>query len=382
MKTALVGVAALVALLAASHVAAQPRPVKVGVFTFDVKADPTTFAESVSIIDGAYMAIADRGYKVNPVTSSAGCDTDNIAKEIERMVKVEKVVAIIGPLCSGTTLAAAPTVNALKVPAITATSGAIAVSTAGPYVYRTLPTAQTYLSTLMAYLVPKYPTMSVLCDDSIIGKDFTTLATKYYTDKGGKVLSSAQFAGNSTAAQVEDLTKQGLAAKPSLFFYMATSAIAPELEGAFIKAARAVEPKLPLVMPNGFDVLTKQAFDVPGPNGTMSYPLLGGIYTSGDVIYPKANERYKSMFGIDSMPAFDGFGYYASAYDAMSAIIVGAQKAGYSKLKNINKELSSKSFSFPRFNGMPGKFSPDGDIIADAQVQQYSAATGEPEPVA
>ena len=44
---------------------------------------------------------------------------------------------------------------------------------------------------------------------------------------------------------------QAAAAKPSLLFYMATSAILPELEGAFIKAARAADPKLPIVMPNG-----------------------------------------------------------------------------------------------------------------------------------
>ena len=52
-----------------------------------------------------------------------------------------QVVAIIGPICSGAVLAAAPTINALKVPAITASGGALAISTAGPYIYRSIPNA-------------------------------------------------------------------------------------------------------------------------------------------------------------------------------------------------------------------------------------------------
>ncbi|PNW87817.1 hypothetical protein CHLRE_01g003300v5 [Chlamydomonas reinhardtii] len=382
MKAPMLAAALLVALLAGSHVAAQPRPIKVGVFTFDARDDPTTLAESVSFVEGSYMAIADRGYKVNTVTSPAGCDTDNIAKEVERLVKEEKVVAIIGPICSGAVLAAAPTINALKVPAITASGGALAISTAGPYIYRSIPNAKTYLFTLMNYLAPMFPTMAILYDDSILGLDFKNLATQYYTAKGGKVVSSVMFAGNSTTAHVEDLTKQAAAAKPSLLFYMATSAILPELEGAFIKAARAADPKLPIVMPNGFDVLTKQEFEVVGANGTKSYPALGGIYTSGDVIFPKANARYSSMFGIDTMPTLGGYGYYATAYDAMSAIITAAQESGYNKLKNVNKMMSAKSFTFRRYNGMMGKFDENGDIIAEAQVQQFSAVTGDAEPIA
>ena len=44
-----------------------------------------------------------------------------------------------------------------------------------------------------------------------------------------------------------------------------------------------------------------------------------------------------------------------NSYDAMSAIIRAAQAAGYSKLKNINKALSSKTFTFPRYGGNTGR---------------------------
>lgn len=45
----------------------------------------------------------------------------------------------------------------------------------------------------------------------------------------------------------------------------------------------------------------------------------------------------------------------ATAYDAMSAIITAAQESGYNKLKNVNKMMSAKSFTFRRYNGMMGK---------------------------
>lgn len=50
------------------------------------------------------------------------------------------------------------------------------------------------------------PQSTLLCSHA--GLDFKNLATQYYTAKGGKVVSSVMFAGNSTTAHVEDLTKQ------------------------------------------------------------------------------------------------------------------------------------------------------------------------------
>ncbi|KAG2422392.1 hypothetical protein HXX76_016078 [Chlamydomonas incerta] len=348
--------------------------------TDSAEDDPSVAAESISIIHGAYMAAVDRGYKVNLVTSGLGCDTDNIAKEVERLVKVEKVVAIIGPICSGTTLAAAPTVNALKVPAISPTSGAIAVSTAGPYVYRTLATAESYVNTIMEYLTPKFPTIAMVYDDSLLSRDWTGIAESFHTQHGGSVTYKAMFSvENSTVAQVEELTRKALASKPSLLFFMATSSVNPELETAFIKTARAVDPKFPVVMPNAFDQATKDALEVKGANGTKSYPLVGGIYYAGDKPYAKDTERYKVMFGLKYMPELGRGGSYGSGYDAMSAIIVAAQKAGYSKLKNINKELSSKSFTFPRFGGETGRFNAAGDLAVGAQLQVFNATTGDAE---
>lgn len=42
-------------------------------------------------------------------------------------------------------------------------------------------------------------------------------------------------------------------------------------------------------------MLTKQEFEVVGANGTKSYPALGGIYTSGDVIFPKVSVRHTAV---------------------------------------------------------------------------------------
>ncbi|KAG2422391.1 hypothetical protein HXX76_016077 [Chlamydomonas incerta] len=343
--------------------------------------DTTIMAEAVSLINGAYMAVADRGYKVNLVTSGLGCDTDNIAKEVERLVKVEKVVAIIGPVCSGTTLAAAPTVNALKVPAISPTAGAIAVSAAGPYVYRTIATVASYVNSLMDYLVPKYTGRMAMVVDDGLGADWAGLVDKYLAAHGGNVTFRGRFlAENGTAAQVEDLVKQAMATKPGFAFFMATSAIAPELEVAFIRTARAEDPRFPLVMPNGLDAVTKAALQVAAANGTQSYPLIDGIYLAGDVPTPKANDRYRSMFGLRYMPTLDG-GAQSNTYDAMSAIIRAAQAVGHDHLSTLNKALAAKDFTFPRYAGDIGRFDANGDLAAEQQVQAFSGASGEPVPL-
>ncbi|KAG2435446.1 hypothetical protein HYH02_011946 [Chlamydomonas schloesseri] len=361
--------------------ASYPVPdLPVGMITDSSEDDPSVTAESVSIIHGAYMAAVDRGYKVNLVTSGLGCDSDKIAKEVERLVKEEKVVAIIGPICSGTVLAAAPTINALKVPAISPTAGASAVSSAGPYIYRTLAIASSYVDPLMSYLAPKFPTMAMIYDDSLLGRDWTRLAEAKYKQDGGNVTYKAMISvENGTVAEMEEMTRQALATKPSLLFFMATSSIPAKLELAFIQTARATDPKFPIVMPNGFDQDTKDALEVKDAKGNKTYPLVDGIYYAGDKSYPKATQRYKAMFGLTYMPELGRGGSYASAYDGMSAIIRAAQAAGYSKLKNINKELSSKSFTFERFGGETGRFNADGDMDVKTLLQAYSPITGEPE---
>ncbi|PNW87871.1 hypothetical protein CHLRE_01g005300v5 [Chlamydomonas reinhardtii] len=224
--------------------------------------------------------------------------------------------------------------------------------------------------------------MAIVYDDTLLAADWVGLAETYFGQHGGSVTSKGQFSSeNGTVPQMEDLVKTALASKPGFIFFMATSAIAPELEVAFIRTARAVDPKFPIAMPNGYDEAAKAGLEVTAANGSKSYPaLVDGIYYVNDVIYPKANDRYKSMFGITYMPTLDA-GAQSNSYDAMSAIIRAAQAAGYSKLKNINKALSSKTFTFPRYGGNTGR-NRDANAAANIRLITARLEEGLPRPEA
>ncbi|KAG2487042.1 hypothetical protein HYH03_014288 [Edaphochlamys debaryana] len=369
----------MIAALSGPTVLAQPSPLKVGMFT-PFGLGPTFGPDSVGQINGAYMAALDRGYKVELVTSPNGCDTGGIAAEIEKMIMEDKVSAIIGPVCSGTTLAAAETVNRLKIPTISALSGAIAVSQAGPYVYRTYVTPSGILGALMTEVASKYGTIATITDDSLQGMDWSKLGSELYTKAGGKVLAAVDFV---TAEQTPDtigaVVKRAMDSMPDAIAIFATDSLEPDMEAALIKAVRAANPAFPLVMASGVDAQTVEMLGMTDPaTNTTSYEMVGGIMKAADKAYGKWDARFNSMFGLSFLLDSANNGQQAYAYDAMSAIIRAAQKSGHRKLKgsDLNKVLSSKSFEFERYGGGLTKFDANGDEIRGVSIQEIDPATG------
>lgn len=79
------------------------------------------------------------GKQLALIAEDGKCSGADAANAAQKLVNVDKVVAIIGGLCSGETLAAAPIAEAGKVPMISPGSSSPDVSKAGDFVFRDYP---------------------------------------------------------------------------------------------------------------------------------------------------------------------------------------------------------------------------------------------------
>ena len=79
------------------------------------------------------------GRQVELIAEDGRCTGTDAASAAQKLVNVDRVVAIIGGQCSGETLAAAPIVETSSIPMISPLSSSPEVTTAGDYVFRLIP---------------------------------------------------------------------------------------------------------------------------------------------------------------------------------------------------------------------------------------------------
>lgn len=98
------------------------------------------------ILHGAQMAMEEinaaggiNGKKITLIAEDGKCAGGDAASAAQKLVNVDKVIAILGGQCSGETLAAAPIAEAGKVVLLSSFSSSPEVTKAGTYVFRNYP---------------------------------------------------------------------------------------------------------------------------------------------------------------------------------------------------------------------------------------------------
>jgi len=100
----------------------------------------------VDILNGAKLAVdeinADGGIdgrQIKLIAEDGRCTGTDAASAAQKLINVDKVVAIVGGQCSGETLAAAPIAEAAEVVMVSSVSSSPDVTTAGDFIFRVYP---------------------------------------------------------------------------------------------------------------------------------------------------------------------------------------------------------------------------------------------------
>ncbi|HLD63847.1 MAG TPA: ABC transporter substrate-binding protein, partial [Candidatus Peribacteraceae bacterium] len=137
----------LAMLCALSVAACKPtsstEPIKIG-FIGPLTGDAA--ALGVDILHGIQIAVDDAnatggidGRQIQIVAEDGRCTGADAASAAQKLINVDKVVAILGGQCSGETLAIAPIAEAAGVPIISAISSNPDVTEAGEFIFRVYP---------------------------------------------------------------------------------------------------------------------------------------------------------------------------------------------------------------------------------------------------
>lgn len=128
----------------------------------------------VDTVNGVTMAVEElnaaggiNGKKIELVVEDGRCNGADSASAAQKLVNVDKVVAIVGGQCSGETLAAAPIANEGKVVMISPVSSSPEVTKAGEYIFRNYPSDALKTKVMAKVFKEKgYKTIAILTENT------------------------------------------------------------------------------------------------------------------------------------------------------------------------------------------------------------------------
>jgi branched-chain amino acid transport system substrate-binding protein len=141
---------------------------------------------------------ADGGINGRPLEvifeDSQDKDTEAV-NAANKLISVDKVPVIIGPMKSGETLAVAPIAEDNKIILITPTATSPKVTDAGAYIYRGCSRIDTQVDALVNYAIEKYGAKkaAILFSKEPYGEGFKDLFVKYFGEKGVEVVAVESF---------------------------------------------------------------------------------------------------------------------------------------------------------------------------------------------
>lgn len=318
--------------------------VKVGVIA-PLTGDAASYG--IGVKKGIELAKKDlKADNIELIFEDTKCDGKEAATAINKLISVDKVVATIGELCSGATLAAAPIAEQNKVVLISPASTSPKITTAGDYIFRTVP-SDALQGAFGAKLVydKGYRKLAVLYSNEEYGLGFNNVLMENFPKLGGSVVASEAFERGATDLRAQ-LTKIK-AANPDAIYIISNS---PDAAVAALKQIKELGINAAIF----------------GSEGLKSEDIVSGaaeaaeglVVTSVSAGSENFINRHRDVYGEDPGP------FAAQGYDALKAIYLAVKKGAKTgeEIKNALYELS--------FDGASGHidFDENGDVSGNYDV--------------
>jgi len=307
--------------------------------------------------NAAIMAIEDAGMKERVrfiVEDDKGCDPVLGVGAVQKLITIDKVSAIYGPLCSSEALSVLPITEAAGIPVVLSGASSKTLTGAGNYVFRTIAS-----DSVRAYAVANYAYVKGFrkaafvfdnSQDAIIqGKND---AQETFVGAGGESVSEESFGGKDVdfKAQLSKIKSSGA----DVVFVGAF----PKTLALIIKQAREMKMSTQFI---SFDasVDVKEFFVIGGSN-------VEGVIAPA-MVKPNTEEaksfetRYKARFGVDATI------YAAEGYDAMALLLKAIQKEGL-RGDQIKAGLLKIGNNYQGASGII-TFDSKGDVVKPAVVK-------------
>lgn len=307
--------------------------------------------------NAAIMAIEDAGMQDEIkfiVEDDKGCMPVGGVSAAQKLINIDKVSAIYGPMCSSEALAVAPLTEPVRIPMVIAAATSKTLSGAGNYIFRTIAS-----DSVRAYAVANYAygkglkKAAFMFDNS---QDALTQekndAREAFTKAGGEAVLEESFGGKDMDFKTQ-LSKIKNSGADVVFVGASYKQIA-----LMVKQAREMKIDIQFVSTDE-SVDVKEFFSVGGSS-------VEGVIAPA-MVKPNTEEsktfaaRYKARFGVDATI------YTAEGYDAMSLLLKAIEKEGLQG-DQIKAGLLKVGNNYPGASGII-TFNDKGDVMKPAIVK-------------
>ncbi len=324
------------------------RFAKIG-FMAPLTGDAASYGQSIK--KGVDLALEDSKLEnVKVIYEDSGCEGKSAASAAQKLINVDGVIAIVGEVCSGATLAAAPIAEASKVVMISSSSTSPKITEAGDYIFRTAP-SDALQGDFAGKLIYNrgYKKLAILYSNEDYGIGLESFLRETFQNLGGEVTSEAFERGtNDLRTQLTKIKSL----EPEAIYIISNS---PDSAVATLKQIKELGIKAALFGSEGLK----------GPEVAQTSAGEGLIVTSLSLGTTEFAAKYREFYGEEPLP------FAAQAYDAFTAIA--------NVLKNGAKtgtEIKDALYNL-QFDGASGfiDFDENGDVAGNYDV--YELKNGE-----
>ncbi len=342
----IIGAIALILLIAIGiqrQKETQGTAIRIGVM-IPLTGDAASYGLSVK--DGIELAKKDLGSNLELIYEDSKCDGKEAVTAINKLISINKVQAIIGELCSGATLPAAPIANEQKVVMISPASTSPKITEAGDFIFRTVP-SDALQGDFGAALVAKkgFKKLAILYSNEEYGVGFNEVLVKSFVLKGGLVVASEAFERTSVDLRTQ-LTKIKNA-KPDSIYIISNS---PDSAVAALKQIKELKINATIFGSEGL-----KSDDIIKGAGNSAEGLILTSVSSGTTGFI---QRHNEVYTKDPGP------FAAQGYDAFQALHLAIQAGA-----KTGEEIKNKIYA-TEFDGASGKikFDENGEITGNYDI--------------
>ena len=309
--------------------------------------------------EGIEMAVQEvnqeKDFKIKIIIEDTQSDATKSVNVVKKLIEIDNVNIIIGPLRSGNVLATAPIAEENKVILFTPIASAVDITYAGDYIFRNRETSELHGKKVAEFLINKnIKRAATLTAQAPNSKSYAIAFEKEFKERGGEIVSSIEYEPDSIDFRT-DITKS-LNKNPEAIYLSVTTGTDA---GILVKQIREL----------GFERLI-------GSTGAVeSEEFLNGAGDASEGVFfstPAFNienpeiasyrKKYKELYGKESSA------FAANAYDAVKILANAIESCGGAEDTDCIKNYLYNLKDYP---GIGGKttFDENGDVIKPIQFK-------------
>lgn len=288
-----------------------------------------------------------KGKKIEIICEDDAADPKKGVAAVNKLINIDKVKVIIGPLPSAVTLAVAPICEKNKIVIMSSSSNPV-ITNAGDYIFRNWPSDDFEGSAMAQYTIKKgLGKIAILHINNEYGLGVANVFQKEYSMLGGKLLIIETYSQGSSNMRSQLTKIKGY--KPDAIYLIGHA----KENGHVIKQAKDLNIKAQILGTVGIE--SPDLINIAGKSAE------GIIYTaptfdpkSSNPVVKTFQDSYAQQFGTESNI------FSAIMYDALKIIVLMIEKYDYDS--NKIKDGLYKLKNYPGVSGIT-TFDENGDVI-------------------